>query len=65
MIQKKRRPKVKIPSYVKIMAMLSPTRTGKIDRKYIHSMSVAIGEYERHKNTAMKKVYKDTSTEAD
>jgi len=63
MSQKVLRPKVKVPSYVKIMAMLSPKRTGVIDRAYIKSMVVAIDGYNKKRNDAMKKVYKDTTSE--
>lgn len=63
MNKKIRRPKVNVPSYVKIMAMLSPSRTGKTDRSYIKSMSVAIDSYNRHKNSSMKKVTRDLSDE--
>lgn len=61
MNQKIRRPKVKVPSYVKIMAMLSPKRTGKTDRSYIRSMVVAIASHEKHKSDNIKKVYRETS----
>ena len=63
MSQKIRRPKVNVPSYVKISAMLSPKRDGKTDRAYIKSMCVAIDAFNRHKNSAMKKVTKDLSDE--
>lgn len=61
MSQKVRRPKVKVPGYVKVMAMLSPKRDGKTDRGYIKSMCVAIDSFERHRNSALKKIVKDTS----
>jgi hypothetical protein len=61
MSQKVRRPKVKVPGYVKVMAMLSPKRDGKTDRSYIKSMCSAVDSYNRHKNAAMKKIVKDTS----
>ena len=63
MNQKVRRPKVNIPSQTKVMAMLSPKRDGKTDRSYIKSMAVAIDGYNKHRNAALKKVYKDTSSE--
>nr|QMP82999.1 MAG: hypothetical protein [Caudoviricetes sp.] len=63
MTQKANRPKVSIPSQTKVMAMLSPRRDGKVDRMYIKSMAVAIDGYNKHKNAALKKVYKDTSSE--
>lgn len=61
MSQKVRRPKVKVPGYVKVMAMLSPKRDGKTDRSYIKSMCIAIDGYDKHRNAALKKVVKDTS----
>ena len=63
MNQKIRRPKVNVPSYVKISAMLSPKRDGKTDRAYIKSMCVAIDGYNKHKNSVMKKMTKDLSDE--
>jgi hypothetical protein len=63
MTQKVRRPKVNVPSYVKISAMLSPKRTGVTDRNYIKSMVVAIDGYNKKRNESMKKIYKDTSSE--
>lgn len=56
-----RRPKVKIPAYVKIMSMLSPKRDGKVDRQYIKSMVVAIASYDKHKSDNIKKVYRESS----
>jgi DNA/RNA endonuclease G (NUC1) len=64
MNQKIRRPKVKVPSYVKVMAMLSPKRDGKTDRSYIKSMCVAIDGYNKHRNAALKKINKDTTDES-
>lgn len=63
MSQKIRRPKVNIPSYVKVSAMLSPSRSGKINRSYIKSMCVAIDGYDKHRNAALKKMYKDVSSD--
>lgn len=61
MNQKKRRPKVNVPSYVKIAAMLSPTSKGRIDRHYIRMMCGAIDSYNRHKNDNLRKIHRDTS----
>lgn len=63
MNQKVRRPKVNVPSYVKISAMLSPSRSGKINRSYIKSMCLAIDSFNRHKNSAMKKINRESSNE--
>jgi hypothetical protein len=43
--------------------MLSPDKSGKINRSYIKSMCVAIDGYDKHRNSAMKKVYKDLSSD--
>lgn len=63
MSNKVHRPKVKIPSQTKVMAMLSPRRDGITDRSYIKSMAVAIDSYERHKNNNMKKITRETTSE--
>ena len=63
MSNKVRRPKVKIPSQVKVMAMLSPRRDGITDRSYIKSMAVAIDCFDRHRNSNMKKIVRETSSE--
>lgn len=58
-----RRPKVKIPSYVKVSAMLSPSREGKVDRRYIKSMTVALGEFERKRSDGAKRFNRDLSSD--
>ncbi len=55
--------KVSVPGYVKDYAMLSPSKSGKIDRSYIRSMCSAIAAYEKHRNDNMKKFNKDTTNE--
>lgn len=61
MNQKKRNPKVKIPSYVKVASMLSPSSKGKIDRGYIKLMVNAIDCYNRFRSLNSKKFSKDLS----
>ena len=61
MKSKIRRPKVNIPSYVKVMSMLSPSKKGTIDRSFIKAMTVAIGDYQKHKTANMKKLNNELS----
>lgn len=61
MTMKIRRPKVNIPSYVKVSAMLS-SGNGSIDRRYIKSMTVALGEFDRKRAESAKKFNKDLSS---
>lgn len=62
MTQKIRRPKVNLPGPYKIAAMLSPAKTGKIDRSYIKMMCSAIHSFNKHKADSLKKV-KDASSD--
>lgn len=62
-MQKTSRPKVSVPSQVKIMAMLNPRRTGKIDRQYIRSMCSAIANHDKHKNDNIRKILKESSSD--
>lgn len=63
MTMKIRRPKVNIPSYVKISAMLSPSCKGRIDRSYIKSMTVALNDFDRKRSENSKKFHKDLSSD--
>ncbi len=63
MSEKRNRPKVNLPSSVKVMAMLSPKRDGKVDRKYLKAMASAILSFDKHKNDNLKKVVRETTSE--
>lgn len=63
MTMKIRRPKVNIPSYVKVSAMLSSSCKGRIDRGYIKSMTVALSEFDRKRSDSSKKFHKDLSSD--
>ena len=63
MTEKRNKPRVNLPSSVKVMAMLSPKRDGKVDRRYLKAMASAISSYDKHKNDNIKKIIRETSSE--
>lgn len=62
-MNKIKRPKVNIPSYVKVMSMLSPSRKGVINRAYIKKMTVALGDFDRKRAENSKKFNKELSSD--
>jgi len=63
MSKKIRRPKVNVPGYVKVAAMLSPSSKGNIDRQYIRMMCSAIDSFNNHRNDNIRKIMKETSSD--
>lgn len=62
-ITPRKKVKLNVPGYVKDMAMLSPSKNGKIDRQFIRMMCDAIDSANRHKNANLKKFNKDLATD--
>lgn len=58
-MEKKRNPRVNLPSYVKDMIMLSPRRDGKKDNVYKKAMISAIHAHNNHKNNSLRKQSQD------
>lgn len=61
-MQKKRRPKVSLPGPVKVAAMLSPRKDGKVDREYLRLMCDAVYAYEKHRNNSLRQMTKDSTS---
>jgi hypothetical protein len=60
---KVRRPKVNIPTWVKIMA--SGGKSGKVDRVWLRAMGVAIAEMESKQRAALRASNRDSSGSGD
>lgn len=63
MTEKRNRPRVNLPSSVKVMAMLSPKRDGKVNRRYLKAMASAVYSFEKHKNDNIKKIVRESTSE--
>ena len=62
-MEKKRRPKVSLPGPIKDLAMLSPSSRGRIDRQYIKFMCEAVHSYEKHRNSNLRQVIRESSND--